>query len=161
MCSSDLTAYGGQINGEKYEGKLASKVALLETRPRIVSAVAGFHIFFALFWPLAYVMGSFGSRVKVNEDQTNYLAASFGSLGIIFSFIALIPLAVALFVVPWGTWTQKPWGWFASLISMGVFGGWALVHLKSSPFFSIIWIALMVVCVIQWYKEEVRGWYAL
>lgn len=161
QCSTPLTAYGGQINGERYEGNLAAQVALLEKRPLMVSLVTGFHIFFALFWPLAFVIGSFSTRVKVSEDQTNYLAASFGSLGIIFAFITLIPLAVALFVVAWGAFTQRPWGWFASMVSMGVFLGWEVLHLKSAPLFSLLWVAVMAVGIAQWLKAEVKGWYAL
>ncbi len=162
QCSNPLTAYGGQVNNsEKHEGNLAAQVALLEKRPVIVSVVAGFSVFFALFWPLAYVIGSFTARVKVSEDQMNYLAASFGSLGVIFSAIALIPLAIVLVIVAWGTFTQRAWGWYTSLGSMGVFLFWTLVHFRAAPFFSFVWVVAMISGAVLWFKRDVKAWYVV
>jgi hypothetical protein len=161
QCSNPLTAYAGQLNEEPFEGKLAQQVAKLETTPIMVKVMAGFHVFFALFWPLAFAIGSLVTRPKVNEEGTNYLAASFGSIGTIFSVAFMVPAAILLCVVAWGTATQRAWGWQCSFVSLGAFAVLALMKFGTAGVLSFVWLVLAGVGIVFWLKADVKAWYGL
>jgi MFS family permease len=127
----------------------------------MVSIMAGFHIFFALFWPLASVLGAFATRIKVNEEGTNYLAASFGSIGPIFTAVVCVPFFAGFLIVAWGAFTQRDWGYHGSFGVLGLFGVLALMKFGSAPALTLFWLVLVVTGVVFWLKSDVKAWYGL
>src|SRR5512143_3699501 len=113
-CGTPLTAYGNQITGEVSEATRA-RAAKLAIRPAVVPFAAAFCAFAAVAGPLWRVMSLFLSRVTTNPEGTNYLSAAFGAVGIAFSAMVLVPLAIALLLVAWGVMTQRTWAWGAVL----------------------------------------------
>src|SRR4051812_24199856 len=100
-CQSPLTAYSGQLTGETYEGKLAGKVAQLDTRPVSVYLMMAFLTVIAIGWPLRNIIGAFAGRAQLNAENTNYLANAFGSIAPIMTTIVMLPIAAALFWIVW------------------------------------------------------------
>ncbi|GDX41112.1 hypothetical protein LBMAG21_14040 [Armatimonadota bacterium] len=161
VCAMPFTTYAGQLTDERYQGNLAAQVSKLEKRPLMVNVMAGFHLFFALFWPLASMLGAFATRVKVNEEGTNYVAASVGSIGPIMVTMVCLPFFIAFLVVAYGTWTQRDWGYWGSLGMLGLFAVLALPKFGATPVLAVLWIALSVTGAALWLKSDVKAWYAL
>lgn len=161
VCAMPFTTYAGELTDERYQGNLAGQVAKLDKRPAMVGAMAGFHIFFALFWPIASILGAFSSRVKVNEEGTNYVAASFGSIGPIVITMVCLPFAAAFLIVAYGAWTQRDWGYWGSLGTAGLFAVLALLKLGAAPALSVFWIVLAGLGVGFWLRRDVKAWYGL
>lgn len=161
VCATPFTTYAGQLTDERYQGNLAGQVAKLDTRPVMVSVMAGFHIFFALFWPLASIIGAFKSTVKVNEEGTNYIAASFGSIGPIAITAVCLPFFVAFLIVAYGAFTQRDWGYYGSMGGMGLFATLALFKFGASPALAVFWIVLVIIGFAFWLGHGVKAWYGL
>ena len=157
-CKSPLTAYAGQITGEASgnQEQRQREVALLSSHPLSVKLMVGFQVLYALMGPLAKVIRGFASQPKVNEEGTNYVSASFGSVGPILTALFLVPIALALFVLAWGTWTQRSWAWIPSLVVVILVGVGAAL---SFSFLSVFWIGMAGVLLFFWFKPEIRKWF--
>ncbi len=161
VCAMPFTTYAGQLTDERYQGNLAAQVSKLDKRPLMVGVMAGFHIFFALFWPLASIIGAFATRVKVNEEGTNYVAASFGSIGPIVITMICLPFFVAFLIVAYGAWTQRDWGYWGSAGGLGLFILLELSKFGAAPGLAMFWIVLAIVGLALWLQRTVKAWYAL
>jgi hypothetical protein len=156
-CGTPLTAYGGQITGEvSTETRL--KASRLAARPVIVPVMAGLDVLFAVFGPLAMVMGRFIGRTAVNTEGTNYLGAAFGAVGVAFVAMFMVPFAIALLVVAWGTIAQRSWAWPANILVLAalVFLGGLFLPLGTVGW--VIRILLAAVLGFMWSREETRAW---
>lgn len=162
-CQSPLTAYGGQLKGhsETESGRFARQAAGLYVRPPAVYAAVAFDALFAVFWPLAYVLGAFAARERVNAELTNYLASAFGAIGPILSAIVLIPAALVILLVAWGAWSQQPWAWSANLGVIGVFALAALFKYGAHPAASIVWLIVACVLAAVWTRPATKSWYGM
>jgi hypothetical protein len=160
-CQTPLTAYGGQVTGlgEPNE-RLRERARLVNERPPVIGAMAGFHVFVALFWPLAATIGAFSERTTTNAEGTNYIAAATSSIGPIFMAALCIPLAVALCIVAWGAWTQQPWAWKASTgIAIG-FILLMLMRVTAAPL-NFLWLVLAGVLTFLWFQPRTKAWYGM
>jgi hypothetical protein len=154
-CMNPLTAYSGQLRGEAHQGKLASQVAYLETRPPAVIAMAVLNVVFALFC-LGKVFANFAARPTTNAEGTNYVASSLGAIGPIFWAILLVPTAIALGFLAWATWAQRPWTWMVDLVVLIVF---ALLTLRPAP--TALFAVAAIVVGVLWMMPRTKGWYGL
>ncbi len=155
-CMNPLTAYSGELKGETYQGNLVKQVAYLDTRPPAVIAMTVLDIVFALFWPLRRVFANFANRPTTNVEGTNYVASAFGTIGPILSAILLIPAAIALGVVAWAAWTQRPWAW---MVNLGVLVLFALLNLRPNP--TALFAVAAIVIGVFWMLPRTKGWYGL
>lgn len=155
-CMTPLTAYAGELKGETYQGKLAKQVANLDTRPPAVIAMTALDIVFALFWPLRILVNSFAARPTTNAEGTNYVASSLGAIGPIFMAFLLIPAAIALGVMAWAGWTQRPWSW---MINFGILIVFTLLNLRPSP--AALFAVAAIVIGVFWMMPRTKEWYGL
>ncbi len=161
-CQTPLTAYAGQLEEfTSSQGRLVQHVARLNRRPLAVAALALFDALFALFWPLAFVIGALAARQSVNAEGTNYLASAFGMVGPTLYAVVLIPAALALGALAWATWTQRPWAWTANVVVLGIFALLALFKLAAAPIMAIIWIGLACGLTYYWFQPETKAWFGL
>lgn len=162
-CQTPLTAYGGQLDRapEEQRKKLAEQVARLETRPPIVAAMTLFNTLFAIFWPLAYAIGSFMSRPKTSGDNSNYLGAAFGSIGAFLVALIFVPIAIALFGLAWGTWTQKSWAWTANAAFLCAFAVLAFLRFHVNHLLGFIWLGLDGAFAYYWFKPQIKEWFGV
>jgi hypothetical protein len=160
-CQQPFTAYCAQLTGETYQGKLAEKAARLEGRPPVVAAMALFDLLFAVFGPLAFVVGGFLNRQQANSEGTNYIGAAFGGIVVFLWALILIPLALALFGLAWATWTQRPWAWRANAAGLCAIAVFAMATFASRPIMTFIWVGLACGFAYYWFKPEVKGWFAI
>jgi hypothetical protein len=156
QCNTPLTAYAGQLTGESYQGRLADQVARLEQRPLPVTGMTVFLLIYALFWPIASVIGAFNARVKINAEGTNYLAASFSAIGPFLSALILLPIAGALCFLAWATWAQRPWAWNLCLAVVGLFGVLGLLKFSLLGF---VWGFVAVGLTVVWLRPDTRAWF--
>jgi hypothetical protein len=161
-----MTAYSGQLTGEKYQGKLAAQVALLNTRPIPVTAMTIFQLVFALF-PLTIFAHFLPGHVSSNPDDA-YQASMSSAFHVISAVVAgfvMIPLSVSMIWLAWATWAQRTWAYnavFAPLI------GFVILMLTkfqqpSTPLHVLAGISLagIAVLVFFWYRPTTRAWYGL
>jgi hypothetical protein len=160
-CQTPLTAYAGQLRDapESSGGKLAAQVAHLNTRPPIIGAMALFDVLFALFWPLAFVVGAFAARQQVNGEGTNYIFAAIGTVGPALAALVLIPAALALCALAWATWTQRPSAWIGNAYTLGAFALLALRKFPNAPIMSLVWIGVAGVLAYVWFRPETKAWF--
>ena len=160
-CNSALTAYGGQVGQEeRFERRLAGQVSALETRPPAVIAMVVFDLLFALLWPLRSIVNAFAVRPHLNAENTNYLAAAFGTLGPIFACVTLLPIAVLLCGLAYFTWTQRPWTWMVGLVVLGA----AVVVSGMQGGFGMVTILMLLLAggiAAFWTDRRTRAWYGL
>lgn len=160
-CQTPLTAYAGQLRGEPESsgGRLAAQVAHLNTRPPIIAALALFDLLFALFWPLAFVVGAFAARQQVNAEGTNYIFAAIGAVGPTLAALVLIPVALALCALAWATWTQRPSAWVGNGYALGAFVLLALRKFPNAPIMTLVWIGLACGLAYLWFRPETKSWF--
>ena len=160
-CLTPLTAYGGQVGqARNFDGKLAAQVAALDERPPIVIAMTIFSVAFALLVPLWSVVKAWRAQPHVNEEGTNAIQAATGILVPLFQTVVFLPIAIALCVIAYFTWTQRPWAWTANVVILGLIAVLAVVSYGLSlPAFVWIGVAGIVACL--WYQQPVRAWFAL
>lgn len=156
-CNRPLTAYAEQLDSQQHINReeIQRKIASLDTRPPAVLAMTLFYVVFAVFWPLAYVVGAFMSREKVNAEGTNYLSAAFDAIGPFLSAGLLVPFALLLVFLAWATWTQRSWAWTAGLVTLGLF---ALKALQKGVG-GAVWLVVAAVLAFFWFREETKVWY--
>ncbi len=157
-CDTPLTAYGGQLTGLVSASTLA-KAAKLAVRPPVIPIMAGLDVFLAIFGPVAAVLGKFSSRPQTNAEGTNYMGAAFGAVGVAFTAMVLVPVALALLVIAWGTITQKSWAWAANIGVLGVLIFLGNFLLPWGTFGLIIRVVAGVALGVLWIKNETREWY--
>ena len=159
-CQSPLTAYGGQLNGVAYQGKLAAQASQAAVRPAVVTAMTLFDILYAVFWPIAYVIGAYMGRAQLNTEGTNYVAAALGSLGPLFSALALLPIGAMLCFLAWSTWTQRTWAWTANAWTIGIFV--LIVFMKHQfSLFTFVCAGLAGALAYFWFLPRARAWFGL
>lgn len=155
-CMTPLTAYSGELKGESYQGKLVKQVAYLEVRPPAVIAVVVLDAVFALFWPLRMVFANFAARPTTNAEGTNYVASAFGTIGPLLSAALLLPAAIALGIVAWAAWNQRPWAW---RVNCGVLIVFALLNLRPSA--AALFAVVAIIIGVYWMMPRTKGWYGL
>ena len=160
-CDTPLTAYGGQVTGAVSEATLR-KLERLAVRPPVVPMAAALDVLLVVVGPLWTLVGRFAARPAVNAEGTNYAGAAFGAVGVLFSAIVLVPVAVALAVVAWGVMAHRTWAWTAQaflLLVVAVIGltGW----LVPSLFLRLLLSAGAAVVGYLWVKEDARQWYGV
>lgn len=157
QCNFPLTAYAGDLTGESYQGKLAGQVALLEQRPPVIPIVAVGLVLLAIVGPLLTAARAFQTQPKVNEEGTNYVAASFGSVGPIMQAFVLVPVALLFLVVAWGIWTQRPWGWPAGLVTLGLLAVRSVLSITALP--SLLLLIACGVLAWFWLRPTTKAWF--
>jgi len=160
-CQSPLTAYSGQLTGETYEGKLAGKVAQLNTRPVSVYLMVAFLTVVAIGWPLRNIVTAFAHRAQLNTENTNYLANAFGSIAPIMITIVMLPLACVLFWVAWQCYTQSPQAWKLSLTAVVAFATFVAIRFHDFQAWTAFWLVIAGVLVFFWLRPATRGWFGL
>ncbi len=159
-CQSPLTAYAGELQGESYQGKLAEQAAHAEIKPWAVTAMAVCDVLFAVFWPIAFVIGAYTARAHVNVEGTNYAAAAFGSLVPLFYALTLLPIAALLCFVAWGAWAQRTWAWAANAWTIGAFVFVVFIYHRVS-FLTFICVCLAGGLAYAWYLPRTRAWFGI
>jgi hypothetical protein len=160
-CNTPLTAYGGQVTGEPFDdGKLAEQVARLEDRPAAVTAIVVFDTLFALLWPFAYVLGGFlNARTPNVEGPGNAITAAFSLLGPLLSMLVLLPFGIALLVLAWHTWNQRPIAWGLNVATLALFG---LLCLRAFPGLKFwLFLPATVVLALFWLRSDTKAWYGM
>ena len=160
-CQSPLTAYSGQLTGEAYEGKLAGKVAQLETRPLSVYLMMAFLTVVAIGWPLRNIVLAFMARTGLNAENTNYLATAFGSIAPIMTTIVMLPLAGVLAWIAWQCYAQMPQAWKLSLISVVAFATFVALRFHDFKAWTIFWLAVVGALAYLWLRPNTRAWFGL
>jgi len=160
-CHTPFTAYAGQITGERYQGKLAGQVSDLETRPPGVIGMAVFNVLLALFWPLWRVIAAFAAKQTTNAEGTNYLQSAFGTIGPMLLAAFLIPVAIALGILAWATWTQRTWTWNVNAVVLGIFGVVALFQFPAAHAVACLKLAVVVVLGFLWFQAKTKAWFGL
>lgn len=160
-CQSPMTAYAGDITGEpgEHSQKHAEEIAFLTTRPPASVVMAAFDVFFAVFWPLAYVIGSFLTRPQMNSEGTNYINAAVGTVQPILAAIFLLPMAGALCAVAWATWNQRTWAWMGNAVALGLFAVMAVPNFRSAPLSAVFWLAVAGGLAYLWFQKRTKDWY--
>lgn len=160
-CLTPLTAFGGQVGqANNFDGKLAAQVAALDERPPIVTVMTIFSVLFALTVPVWSVIKAWTARPHVNEEGTNVIQAATGTLVPLFQTVILLPVAIALCIIAYFTWTQRPWAWTANVVILGLIVLIAVVlYGLSLPTF--FWLIVAGVVAFLWYRQPVKAWFAL
>ena len=160
-CHTPLTAYGGQVGqAENYVTRSDMQIEALDQRPPLVIAMTVFNVLFALAVPLWSTIAAWHGRPKVNEEGTNAIQSAAGTIVPIVYTLTLLPVAVALCIVAYFTWTQRPWAWTANAIVLGGMGLLALVlHGFTLPAF--LWVGIIAAFAYFWFQSAVRAWFAL
>ncbi len=159
-CNSPMTAYGGQVTGEAYEGgRLKGQVAKLEVRPAAVTAIVVFDVLFALFWPFAYVIGGFLGVHGANSEGTNAMAAAVSWVPALFWAAVLVPSGIALLVLAWLAWSQRPIAWNVNLGVVILFGLLSLRAFPGPGFW--IFLPVSIVLAALWLRSDTKAWYGM
>lgn len=160
-CNAPLTKYGGQSLGE-VSAATRAKAAQLAVRPPVIPAMAASLVLLALFGPMGALLSRFVGRTTVNAEGTNYMGAAFGAVGIALAALTLVPLALALLVVAWGTWTQHRWAWMIDLVVLCIVALMSLAGLW--PHVLPLRVVLILAAVglgYFWLRPETQRWYGV
>lgn len=157
-CGLPLTAYGGQATGLAGEA-IRAKLSRLTARPPIVPAMAAFDLLVALLGPVSSLLGRMAARPVTNPEGTNYISSAFGALGVAFAGAVLIPLALALVLIGWGTWTQRAWAWHANAAVLAGLAGMALLGIGVAGFLRVLLLFVCAPALILWLSQNVREWF--
>ncbi len=166
QCLTPMTAYSGQITGESYQGKLASQVAALNTRPMAVMAMVLFQLVFAIF-PLVVFAHYLPGPASANPDDAyqSSMSSAFHVVSAVVAGFIMIPLAVLMVWVAWATWAQRTWTYNAVFAPLCVFVFIMITkfRLPSAPLhvFAGVSIAAVAVLVFFWFRPSTRAWYGL
>lgn len=167
QCMTPLTAYAGQLDGESYKGKLATQVAALNQRPHSIVTMMVYHVLVAILIPLRIFVGSLPGKESADPDQVYQasMSTAFHSIGAVVVGLVMIPLAIALIYLAWGTWAQRTWAWnaaFAPLI-VAVIMLVTNFHQPSVPLhiFSGFALAVSAVVIYMWYRPDTKSWFGL
>jgi hypothetical protein len=159
-CTTALTEYGKQVGmANDFERRLTKQVDALDDRPKVVHAMAIFTALLAL--PLfGDVINSFRNVPKPDPENINAITSAFAALGPIFHAVVFIPLAIALIVLAFFTWTQRPWTWMVNLVALGVTAAVIVVqfHFHLSMF---IGLALIGTLAYLWLQPHTKAWFGL
>ena len=158
VCNNPLTTYGAQVKGASEEDVLSRKkrIEILEVRPPGATVATVFNVLFALFGPIAIILGAMSARPHVNASGTNYMAAATGAIGPVFALMFFGPIALGLFAAAWAAWNQISWGWTGTVIAASVCILYGLF--RGSPV-SIIWLAAGAVMFYFLFRPQTRVWY--
>jgi hypothetical protein len=159
-CAEPLTAYGGQITGMVSE-ETREKIERLSVRPPVVPVMAALDALAAFVWPFAAAWAAFAHRTVANAAGTNYIGAAFGSLGAVFTAAVMIPLGVALLVIAWATWTQRPWAWIANAVVLVLAALLAFFAFPSAPVSALLRIGLAGALAYFWFQPDTKDWYGM
>jgi len=159
-CTTPLTEYGKQVGMEgEFERRLTKQVEALDDRPKVVYAMTAFTALLSL--PLlSDVIYMFRHEPKADPENVNAMATALASLGPIFHAVVFIPLAVALIVVAFFTWTQRPWTWMVNLVVLGITAVvvFTKYHFHFAGFF---WLAVIGTLIYLWLRPRTKAWFAL
>jgi len=157
-CGSSLTAYGGQATGLGGDA-IRTKLARLTTRPPIVPAMAALDLLAALAGPVGSFLNRLASRPVTNPEGTNYISSAFGALGVAFAGAVLIPLALGLVLIGWGTWTQRTWAWHANAVVLAGLIVMAVLGVGAAGFLRVLLFLVCVPALGLWLHKDVRDWF--
>jgi hypothetical protein len=160
-CQTPLTAYAGQLTGEKYDGKLAGKVALLNTRPIAVYLMMAFLTVVTVGWPLRNIVAAFMGRAHLNAETTNYLASAFSSIGPIMITIAMLPVAALLVWIIWQCYAQIPLGWKLGLGAALTFAAFIVFRYRDFGNWTFLWLSAIAALTYLWMRTETKGWFGI
>jgi hypothetical protein len=159
-CYTPLTAYGKQVGMvNDFESKLTKQVEALDERPKVVHVMAAFTALLAL--PLlARVISGFRHQPTADPENVNAITTAFAAIGPLFYAVIFIPLAIALVVLAYFTWTQQPWTWTANLVVLGLTALLVLLifHLSLAALF---WLAVLGTLTYFWLTPDTKAWYGL
>jgi hypothetical protein len=159
-CTTPLTEYGKQVGMEAdFERRLTKQVEALDRRPPIVTAMAILTALLSL--PLfGDVIGQFQHVAKPDPENVNAISSAFTALGPIFHTVILVPLAIALLVLAFFTWTQRPWTWMVNLVVLGLASLVVLMnfHLHLP---AILWLLMAGAFAYFWTRSETKAWFGL
>src|SRR5262249_37171900 len=134
----------------------------LSYRPPIISAVTLLDLLLMVFWPIATLLGRLLTRPIANAEGTNYASAAFGAVGLAFTALVMIPLALFLLYVAWQTWTRGAFAWMANAV---VLVGVIVLALIGYPtqvlFLRLLLIVVSAVALGFWLRQETRDWYGV
>ena len=160
-CHRPLTAYGAQIGQEEnYAPRLSTQVEALEERPPVVAAIAVFHVLFALAVPLWTVIATWTARPRVNDEGTNAIQSAAGTFVSILQTITLLPVAIALCLLAYFTWTQRTWAWMANAIVLGLLVLLTFILHRFAPV-TFIWAGLAGGFAYFWFQKPIKAWFGL
>ena len=158
-CQNPLTAYGGELTGETYIGKLAEQADLVTERPHSVVALVALVVLYVLLGPLRTTYLTFAHRVVTNAEGTNYVGASFGIIGPIMIAAFQIPYAIALLVAGGGAMAQKTWGWNAGIVVLALSSVSTIRGFM--PFPGILYVAVIITVAVLWFSDRTKAWFGL
>jgi hypothetical protein len=163
VCQTPLTAYGGQLTGETYQGKLAAQASATEGHPPAVIALVVFNLLFALF-SIGLAIKHFLDRPAaptLNEDVPNAAPAMFSTMGAIMWAIFLVPLGIAFIGLAAATWTQRTWTWTANAVALGVFAFLSWVAFGFATPLKVICVGIALILGILWFLPKTKAWFGL
>ncbi|HLK58991.1 MAG TPA: hypothetical protein VKU00_20695 [Chthonomonadaceae bacterium] len=159
-CHSPFTAYGGQLTGERYQGRLAEQASATQGHPPIVMVIAAFNLAFALF-VLGLAVRHFQDRPTINEEGSNAINVATSTFGAIVWAIFLVPLALALIGLAVATWTQRTWTWTANAVGVGVFAFLCLFAFGFSTVPKVICVGIALILGVLWFLPKTKAWFGL
>ncbi len=160
-CQTPLTAYSGELRGERYQGRLADQVERLNVRPLSVSLMAAFLVVIAVGWPLRAIVYAFGHRATLNGDGSNYLASAFGAIAPIMVTAVLLPVAASLLWIAWAAFTQHVRGWQLSLVALGAFAVYILIKVGEYRLWTLLWEVTAATLTILWFHRSAKSWFGM
>ena len=165
QCLTPLTAYSGQLNGEAYQGKLATQVKALNVRPQAVTVAAVFDVLFAVFTPIVIFIHSLPHQVTSDPDLAyqNTLSTAFGAVSAVITGIITFPIAIAICIHAWYLYRQRTWCWSVQLALIAVFAIRSCLIFKAPDTFSHLlaagYLVFCAVFVALWTRPQVKAWY--
>ena len=160
-CQSPLTAYGGQLRGEAYQGKLAAQTAQLQDRPFAVvlmSATLGVIVF---GWPLRMIVSAIIKYLRAGSGESGYVSSAFGILGPILTTAVCLPIAAALCWVAYEVWFQQPRAWRYAFGVLVAFSGYSVVRASEYGYWTIPVLVYSCSLIYLWLRPRARSWFGM
>jgi hypothetical protein len=157
-CAEPLTAYAGQVSG-LVDDRTRARAQRLAVRPAVVVPMALLDLATAFLWPVATLMGMLRASPTLNAEGTNYMGHAFGALNVALNAAILVPVALALVAIAWGTWTQKSWAWPANAVLLGLLIASALLSLPAGVLWSLVRLAVLGAAAYHWFRPAARSWF--
>jgi TRAP-type uncharacterized transport system fused permease subunit len=157
-CAAPLTAYAGSAVADADPARTARRLAEVSRRPAVAPVMAAVNILGAVWFAIS-ALRALAARPSLSEDATNYLVHAFGGLQAIVLAAFMVPMALAMLLLAWGSLTQRAWAWYgnAALLALA-----ALVTLSRYSIHRLLWVLAFVGVVALaygWLQTPVRRWY--
>lgn len=160
-CQSPLTAYGGQITGVNYQGKLAAQAELLQRRPVAVVIVTTMLAFIAIGGPLRYIAAMVWAYVSRTHSEEGYLSSAFGVLGPIAAAVLCLPIACVIFWVAYEAVHQQPRAWRFGCGILFCYVGYLAIHFREGIMWNLLWLVPVLISCGLWMAPKTRAWFGL